>query len=137
MDVLVTGARGSQQSPIVDELVARGHEVTALSRELRENRPGVRWVRGRLDDIDGFADDIERIDALAFHRPVSTQPWPVEPLIRAARKWGVERVIFNASSAVPPGGTPNSDSRDVVDALDRSGMATAIERFDCPLPASG
>jgi nucleoside-diphosphate-sugar epimerase len=48
--VIVTGASGFVGRHAVDALVAKGHEVVAVtSRETRqERRPGVRWVRSDL-----------------------------------------------------------------------------------------
>lgn len=125
MDVFLTGARGSQQSPVLSHLLGRGHHVTALSRKAVAEREGVRWVQGDLNNVGAFKAEVRKVDALVFHRPVSAAPWPVTPLLDAAKTWGVERVVYNASAAVPPPGA-DGDAREVVDALAGRGLAATV-----------
>ena len=59
MRVMLTGATGFVGSHLVDRLLARGHEVTALVRSPRRAAPlagrGVRLVEGDLADLDAIA----------------------------------------------------------------------------------
>lgn len=126
MDVMVTGARGSQQSPVVDSLIERGHHVVALSRSAQPARPGLRWITGDLSQLGAVTESVSSIDGLAFHNPVASAPWPVEPLLRAAQQWGVKRVVFNASARVSAPGQEPGDSLRTVEALDRLGIPAAV-----------
>lgn len=73
MRVFVTGATGHIGSVLVPELIAEGHEVTALARSdasaLAAERLGAEIRRGDLDDLDGLrraAREAEGVVHLAF-----------------------------------------------------------------------
>ncbi|SHL34700.1 Nucleoside-diphosphate-sugar epimerase [Pseudonocardia thermophila] len=67
MRVFVTGATGWIGSAVVDELLAAGHEVTALARSDRSaaglEAKGARVHRGDLDDLAALALGAEQADA--------------------------------------------------------------------------
>ena len=48
--VAITGATGFVGSRMLDLMVREGYDVRALTRRKQDDRPGVRWVRGALDD---------------------------------------------------------------------------------------
>jgi nucleoside-diphosphate-sugar epimerase len=73
MRVFVTGATGHIGSALVPELIAAGHEVTALARSeasaLAARRLGAKVRRGDLEDLDGLgaaAREAESVIHLAF-----------------------------------------------------------------------
>ncbi len=129
MKIAVTGARGSQQAPVVEALLARGHQVAALRRkppsESASEPSQLQWVTGDLRRPEGLADLLAGAEGLSFHLPVASAPWPVEPLLTAAKGAGVKRVVFNASSQVPPPGD-SSPSRKAVDALHAHGFDAVV-----------
>ena len=73
MRVFVTGATGHIGSALVPELIASGHEVTALARSeasaLAARRLGAKVRRGDLEDLDGLgaaAREADGVIHLAF-----------------------------------------------------------------------
>jgi len=54
MKIALTGGTGFVGSHFLDAAVAAGHEVAALTRRPQEERAGVRWVEGALDDGDSL-----------------------------------------------------------------------------------
>jgi uncharacterized protein YbjT (DUF2867 family) len=64
MVILVTGATGTLGRPVVDELVARGHDVRALSRRPHERQAGVTWYTGSLETGDGLLPATDGVDVI-------------------------------------------------------------------------
>ena len=48
--IAITGATGFVGSQMLDLVVREGYDACALTRRKQDDRPGVRWVRGALDD---------------------------------------------------------------------------------------
>ncbi|GAA5004976.1 NAD(P)-dependent oxidoreductase [Kitasatospora paranensis] len=65
MKVLLFGATGNIGSAIADELTARGHEVTGVTRSGAAARPGVRAVAGNVGDPAQVAELAEGHDLVA------------------------------------------------------------------------
>jgi UDP-glucose 4-epimerase len=119
--VLVTGGAGFIGSNLVSALVARGDEVVALdnfSTGREENLAGLkpgsfRLVRGDLRDATLLADAIKGVDYVLHQGALPSVPRSVEEpvechdvnvtgtitVLEAARKAGVKRVVFAASSS--------------------------------------
>lgn len=53
--IALTGATGFLGGHVVDALTAAGHTVRALTRRPQEDRDGVTWVAGALDDAESLA----------------------------------------------------------------------------------
>ncbi len=65
MEILVLGGTGFIGSRLVEELVERGHEVTALSREKEGEVPeGVDYVQGDVTDYGSIVEAFEGKDAV-------------------------------------------------------------------------
>ena len=48
--VALTGATGFLGSHLIDDLLAQGHNVRALTRRKQDSRDGVEWIKGDLSD---------------------------------------------------------------------------------------
>ncbi|MEH6662568.1 MAG: NAD-dependent epimerase/dehydratase family protein [Parasphingorhabdus sp.] len=53
--VAITGATGFVGSRMLDLVVREGYDARALTRRKQDDRPGVTWVRGALDDKASLA----------------------------------------------------------------------------------
>ena len=53
--VAITGATGFVGSRMLDLIVREGYDARALTRRKQDDRPGVEWVRGALDNPDSLA----------------------------------------------------------------------------------
>ena len=62
--IAVTGGTGFVGARLIERLVAAGHEVDALTRRGQEERRGVRWVAGALEDQAALARLTEGAEAL-------------------------------------------------------------------------
>lgn len=95
--ILVTGATGTVGRQVVTELLARGHEVRALTRDAaRAGLPaGVEVVQGDLTEPDGLVPALEGVSGLhlitfggPYFAPLETGP----RILELARAAGVRRV---------------------------------------------
>ncbi|GHC51020.1 NAD(P)H-binding protein [Streptomyces violaceochromogenes] len=95
--ILVTGATGTVGRQVVAELLDRGHEVRALTRDAAKASfpAGVEVVEGDLTEPDGLATALEGVTGLhliafggAAFIPLETGP----RLLELARSAGVRRV---------------------------------------------
>jgi uncharacterized protein YbjT (DUF2867 family) len=95
--ILVTGATGTVGRQVVAELLARGHEVRALTRDAAKAAfpAGVEVVEGDLTQPDGLAPALEGVTGLhlitfggAAFSPLETGP----RILELARAAGVRRV---------------------------------------------
>ncbi|MFH9002672.1 NAD(P)H-binding protein [Streptomyces afghaniensis] len=95
--ILVTGATGTVGRQVVAELLARGHEVRALTRDAAKAAlpAGVEVVEGDLTAPDGLAPALEGVTGLhlitfggAAFSPLETGP----RILELARAAGVRRV---------------------------------------------
>ena len=132
MRYLVTGGAGFIGSNTVDELVRRGHEVTALddlSASSEKNLAGVRdrikFVRGSVTDGETMAQACHSMDYVlhlaartsvprSVQDPLETNRVNVEGTLQvlvAARDAKVRRVVFAGSSSVY-GETPTLPKRE-------------------------
>jgi len=111
MNVVLFAATGRAGSTILNELISRGHQVTAVARNL-DKLPGqlpetVKRVRDDLSSVDRIAEIISGSDAVvSAYGPPSSDPRytsdisytdqlvsVTERLVAAVRKAGVSRLI--------------------------------------------
>ena len=64
MKLAVTGGTGFVGSHLLDQALAAGHEVRALTRRPQPQREGVRWIQGSLSDRDALRELVEGNDAI-------------------------------------------------------------------------
>lgn len=64
MKLAVTGATGFVGGRLVEAALAAGHELSALTRRPQEERAGVTWVAGALDDRQALQRLVEGADAV-------------------------------------------------------------------------
>ncbi len=101
MKVLVTGATGFVGSHLVDNLLARGHEVTALVRSPARAAPlaarGVRLVEGDLAARDALRDATEGRQVVIHAAAVTGAP--SDAVFLAANRDGTANVVEAAARA--------------------------------------
>ncbi|WP_137846038.1 NAD(P)-binding oxidoreductase [Microbacterium sp. 2FI] len=150
MNILVIGATGGSGRAVCDALLERGHRVTALARRASRLDP-----RTGLERVDGDATDratldpvIPGHDAIIVTLGISEPPLRVRlrgaqgtpddvrsrattEIIRAARRFGVRRVIVQSSYGVGP-------TRNLLSVIDRALFALMIKPqiFDSELQES-
>ena len=115
MDIVLFGASGMIGSRILQELLARGHKVTAVVRDPSRvaKAPGVSALQGDLTDASKVANYLEGADAVisAYNPGQGTERrllQATEALLAGARQAGVARVIMVGGAAslfVAPGVT--------------------------------
>jgi NADH dehydrogenase len=137
MDVLVTGGTGFVGSYLCDELVARGHDVTALGRNPRaaEFDRDVATARGDVTDYESIEPHFEGVDCVVQLVALSPLFKPdggdemhftvhrdgTENAVDAAEEHGVERFVqLSALGADPDGATAyihaKGEAEEVVEA---------------------
>jgi uncharacterized protein len=106
MKVALIGASGMIGSRILEELVSREYEVTAVVRNPSkvEGREGVKVVKGDVSDGRALEEILEGADALisAYSPPNGAEQQLIEitrRILAAAREAGVRRVIVVGGAA--------------------------------------
>ncbi|RLK53983.1 NAD(P)H-binding protein [Actinokineospora cianjurensis] len=95
---LVTGATGTVGRLVVDQLIAAGHAVRALTRDpARARLPAAVEVVGGDLALPGTVEPALRGVSALFLFPA---PGTARPVLRAAGELGVHRVVLLSSSAV-------------------------------------
>ena len=101
MKVVLCGATGQAGSRILNELLERGHEVTAVVRDPAKvaAREGLTVVKGDVSDVDGIVAASAGVDALvSAYGPGPEHPellvGATEKLLEAAIASGVQRFVF-------------------------------------------
>ncbi|MER7478125.1 NAD(P)H-binding protein [Streptomyces sp. NPDC126510] len=135
--ILVTGATGTVGRQVVAELLDRGHEVRALTRDAGKASfpPGVEVVEGDLTEPDGLAPALDGVTGLhlitfggAAFSPLETGP----RILELARSAGVRHVTVLHGG----GPTPLEDAVRAADGVDWTVlmpvefMANALEWVD-------
>lgn len=105
--IAVIGASGKIGSKITQELLARGHQVTAIARhpDRIEARTGLALQAGDVADPQALAQALRGHDAVIASTPFV--PGLAENLLTAVRSAGVKRFLMvggAASLATEPGG---------------------------------
>ncbi|MFD5335335.1 NmrA family NAD(P)-binding protein [Streptomyces hawaiiensis] len=117
--ILVTGATGTVGRQVVAELLDRGHQVRALTRDAAQAAfpAGVEVVQGDLTEPDGLAPALKGITGLhlitfggAAYSPLESGP----RILELARSAGVRRVTVLHGG----GPTPLEDAVRVGDGVD-------------------
>jgi uncharacterized protein YbjT (DUF2867 family) len=97
MTILVTGATGRIGRHVVDQLVKRGANVRALTRDAsKANFPaGVEVAQGDLLDIDSLRAAFDGVSTLFLLNAVTGDEFTQAIItLNIARKAGVERVVY-------------------------------------------
>ena len=113
MKVVLYGATGKAGSRILKELVSRGHQVTAVARDVSKLPAGVASKQDDLSDVDAIAATLSGADAVvsAYGPPLEDPDQLLgvtERLIAAVKKAGNMRLIVvggAGSLEVAPGVT--------------------------------
>lgn len=120
--VLVTGGAGYVGSALVPRLLEQGHRVTVLDWYLygadvfaeHATNPSLRELRGDIRDLGAVERALEGVDSVIHLACISNDPSydldpalgksvnadAFRPLVRAAKRAGVERFIYASSSSV-------------------------------------
>ena len=131
LKVLVYGATGSQSSPVVRHLLARGHQPYVFTRHPEKaaalQAAGATVVVGDLADAASVRAANEGMDAVSLLIPFSA-PEPLASArhaVEAAQAAGVKLLVWNVSGYIPaaPTGNPAYDVRlDLRQLLQASGL---------------
>lgn len=133
---LVIGATAHFGRQAVDALLAAGKPVRALTRrpEAAEFPAGVQVAAGDLTSEDALAEALSGVEAIFLVLPYGMD---VAPLLAAARRAGVQRIVFLSSGAVVDGAQAQPDviaqyHRDVEAAVEASGIEWTFLRLLFP-----
>ena len=72
--IAITGATGFVGGHLLNIAVKQGLLIRALTRKLQDDRPGVRWVRGALDDLESLKTLCEGADTIIHIAGVVNAP---------------------------------------------------------------
>lgn len=140
MKIAVTGGTGFVGARLLAQAIAQGHEVVALTRRSQEERQGVTWVQGALDNRQALQRLVEHADAVIHVAGVISAPDAAGfeagnvtgslGLLAAATASGVHRFVHVSSLAArEPNlslyGASKARSEELVQ---RSGLDWAIVR---------
>ncbi|TQM28649.1 NAD(P)H-binding protein [Nocardia bhagyanarayanae] len=120
--VIVHGATGTQGAAIVRGLLAAGHRVRGVVRTAPAAlHPDAEPVRADLLEPGSLAAAYTGADAVIVQLPLVFTDHAVrqaEAVLAGLRKAGVERVVFNTGTVLPPGpiGVPFVDARVLLSA---------------------
>ncbi|MFS8063295.1 MAG: NAD-dependent epimerase/dehydratase family protein, partial [Luteimonas sp.] len=103
-EALVFGGSGQVGAPLLHRLHDAGWRVLAVSRAAQAELPGVEWLRGDLDHVDGVP---VRVDAI----------FSCGPLDHFARWYAASAI--EAEWVIAFGSTSVEVKQDSADALDR------------------
>lgn len=139
MNVLVTGATGKQGGAVARALLARGHEVRALTRDTGSEaaqllgRRGARPVAGDFRDRAGLIAAMRGADAVFavttfLEEGVDAEMQQGKALVDAALAAEVPYVVYTSvASADQKTGIPHFDSKyEVEKLLQSSGLSYAV-----------
>jgi len=123
-DALVFGASGQIGAPLLAGLRDAGWRVFAVSRSAHADLPGVHWLRGDLEHVDGLPTAVDAIFSCG----------PLDHFARwyAASTISAPRVIaFGSTSIEVKQDSADAAERDVAERLaegERTVFATAVSR---------
>lgn len=118
MKLALAGASGNIGSRVLDEALARGHQVTAISRDPAKlgARAGMTAARGDTSDPDAFARVLAGHDAVVLS--VKWNENDVHKVLDAVRRSGVKRCLF----VVGAGSLLRADGRTHFDHMAEKGI---------------
>ncbi len=109
---LVFGASGQIGEPLVRRLQSAGWRVTALTREDRNDEPGLQWLRGEFSLLPALP---RAVDAVVSCGPLDLfSHWYTKAALDAERV-----VAFSSTSAEVKSDSPDQAERDVAGRLQR------------------
>jgi uncharacterized protein YbjT (DUF2867 family) len=138
MKILVYGATGSQQSPVIEALLSLGHQVRATTHSAEKiallNQKGVEGFMADMADYDVLLAANEGIDAVSLLVPFflanpSDGLTYAKNAIDAAIANNVPLLVWNTSGFIPPAkiGNPSIDVRvDILEYLQKSTLPHII-----------
>lgn len=133
---LVVGATAHFGRQAVDALLTAGLPVRALTRrpETAGLPEAAQVTAGDLTSEDALAEAVSGVEAIFLVLPYGME---VAPLLTAARRAGVRRIVFLSSGAVVDGAQPQPDviaryHRDVEAAIEASGIEWTFLRLLFP-----
>jgi len=101
MNVILFGATGNAGARILQELLARGHQVTALVRDLAKlpPQPGLTVRKGDLSDVAQIAEAVRGTEAVvSAYGPGIHSPGDLvgatERLVAGLKQGGVQRLLM-------------------------------------------
>lgn len=97
MPIAVTGASGVVGSRVVDQLIANGAEVIALSRQQRTNSPGLTWRVADYWNLESISTGLQDVDTLVFvssDGPATEVVTHHHNIVAAARATNVKHVVM-------------------------------------------
>ncbi len=107
--IAITGATGFVGSAVLNEALAQGHQVRALTRRDQPERARVEWVRGDLADTAALAALVAGADAVLHVAGLTNTPDPAEfeaanvtgtaNVLAAMKGASVKRLVFVSSLA--------------------------------------
>ena len=118
MKLALAGATGNIGGRVLDEALARGHQVTAISRDPAKlgARAGMTPARGDSNDPDAFARLLAGHDAAVLS--IKWNENDVHKVLDAVRKSGVRRCLF----VVGAGSLLRADGRTHFDHMAEKGI---------------
>lgn len=119
MTILVTGATGNVGRIVVDQLVASGARVRALTRrpEAAAFSAGVEVVRGNLREPETLEAALHGVERMYLFPVAET----AEQVVARAKRAGVRHIVVLSSGAVT-GGADTGFHLDVERAVEASGL---------------
>jgi nucleoside-diphosphate-sugar epimerase len=107
--IAMTGGTGFVGARLIEQALAAGHQVRALTRRPQLGRAGLHWVDGTLDDAAGLARLVEGADAVIHVAGVVNAPdragfaagniAGTEAMLAAATTAGIKRFVHVSSLA--------------------------------------
>ena len=135
MKILVTGATGSQAKPLVFQLLEKGHEVVAFTRDKEKandlSDAGTTIFEGDLLVKEEVKNAMKGIDSLALHIPffMLNPSRAAQNIIEAAKEANINYVVWNTAGMIfsEKTGNPAYDVRlEVQSLLSESGIKHTI-----------
>ncbi len=97
MTILVTGATGTVGRNVVDQLIKRSTDISALVRDpSKANLPaGVATIKGDLLDVDSLRAAFSGVSTLFLLNPVAPDEFTQALIaLNLAREAGIERIVY-------------------------------------------